>query len=548
MYIQSLLNVLTRSVIPVALLLSVYLYLYPVFNGCAFPATDGLITSSFRDTIVQHVASGAPTGTTKPTSLAPFRLLVLADPQLEGDSSLPGPEDALVPKLRQRWKDLASVDPSERVRAGAVALQEAILEDAWASLRGLRKRIDLFGNDYYLAHIFRTLRWWSQPTHVTVLGDLIGSQWVSDDEFEWRGWRYWNRVFAGGERVRDELITLDEGETEKVFALDDEAWKSRIINIAGNHDIGYAGDISNARLERFEQVFGKANWDVRFEYPSDANTTAAEAVHPSIQMIILNDMILDSPALSDELQAETVRYLNSIISDRNRPVEDRTSFTLLLTHVPLFKKEAVCVDPPFFDFWGSDDGGGVYKPHGLKEQNHLSQGASEPGVLESVFGMKGDANVPAYGKGRNGLILTGHDHAGCDVWHYVPVNSTYDSTKDEDRDKQTQWEAVRWQDADRSSSHTGVREVTLRSMMGDYSGNAGLLSAWFDFDAGEWRHDIQMCKMGVQHIWWAIHVIDLVAIVLVILNLTLPSPRKPVHSRKAEKPARKEQVPPKPKK
>lgn len=526
MYLQSLLSHLTRLIVPTACLLSVYLYLYPVFHLCAFPAADGSFVSSFRDTVTQHVFSSSNTAGTQ-TSVAPFRLLVLADPQLEGDTSLPKPEDGLLAKIKKHWNNIIDAKPSKRLESVKRALQEVLLRDAPDALKGLRKRIDLFGNDFYLAHIFRTLNWWSRPTHITVLGDLIGSQWVSDDEFEWRGWRYWNRMLAGADRVDDHLVTLEEGEKEKTFSLKDESWKNRVINIAGNHDIGYAGDISPMRMERFERAFGKANWDVRFEYPHDANETGFSSVRPSIHIIVLNSLMLDTPALSEDLQKETYEYLNSLISNRVNPVEDRSSFTLLLTHLPLFKKEGVCVDPPFFDFWGSDNGGGSYKPHGLKEQNHLSQPASEPGMLESLFGMKGDANAPAHGRGRNGVILTGHDHEGCDVWHFIPVNSTYHSGKDEDRDRQTQWEAVRWHDADMPSSHTGVREVTLRSMMGDFSGNAGLLSAWFDFETGEWRFNIQTCRLGVQHIWWTIHIVDIVAAALVLFRVIKQRLQKP---------------------
>ena len=523
MYTQSLLYSSTRVFVPLALLLSVYLYLYPIFNGCAFPSTDRSLKSSFSDTIAQHVSMVAPSSSDTPSSLAPFRLLVLADPQIEGDSSLPKPQDALLPKLRKRGSTIYKAKSSERVSVAVRALQDVILEDLVESLQGLRKRIDLFGNDYYLAHIFRTLNWWSKPTHITVLGDLIGSQWVNDDEFEWRGWRYWNRVFAGGEKVEDELITFSEGQEVKTFGLDDESWKKRIINLAGNHDIGYAGDISEQRMSRFERVFGKANWDVRFEYPKGPNTSVDGSLTPSVHLIVFNSMLLDSPALSNELQAENINYLNSIISNRVKPVEDKSSFTLFLTHVPLFKKEGVCVDAPFFDYWGDDDGGGVYKPAGLKEQNHLSQGASEPGILESIFGMKGDVNVAAQGKGRNGVILTGHDHEGCDVLHFIPANSTYNSAQEDGQDRQTQWEAVRCDDADTVSPHAQIREVTMRSMMGDFGGNAGLLSAWFDFDAGEWRYDIQMCRVGVQHIWWAVHIIDVVAVALVLARVALQS-------------------------
>ena len=517
MSIRLVLNPLIRVLVPLALLSTIYLYLYPIFHGCAFPSTNGSIISSFRDTAVKHAHINTERELSRRESLAPFRLLVLADPQLEGDSSLPKPEDALLQRLKSHWRDVQDGDASRLHIILYDTLTEVFVKDIPQSFQALRKRIDLFGNDYYLAHIFRALNWWAKPTHLTVLGDLIGSQWVNDEEFDWRGWRFWNRVFKGGERI-DDGVTQSTGE---VMRMDDEAWKNRIVNIAGNHDIGYAGDVSRKRMDRFEHVFGKANWDVRFEYPTYNNGTDMDTVRPTLHLVVLNSLVLDTPALDDEIQAETYSYLNDIITKRSRPVEDRSSFTLMLTHLPLYKEKGVCVDGPFWDFWGNDDGGGVYKTGGLKEQNHLSKPVSEPGMLEALFGMKGDLNVPAQGKGRNGLVLTGHDHEGCDTWHYIPVNSTWMEPMNQDEEMITQWETVRWKDAERAASHTGVREVTLRSMMGEFGGNAGLLSAWFDFDAGEWKYEIQTCKIGVQHIWWAVHVVDVVAVVLTLVSMTM---------------------------
>ena len=63
--------------------------------------------------------------------------------------------------------------------------------------------------------------------------------------------------------------------------------------------------------------------------------------------------------------------------------------------------------------------------------------------------------------------------------------------------------------------------------MGDFGGNAGLLSAWFDFEAGRWKYEIQMCKLGVQHIWWAVHILDVVtAVVGLFLAVTCLSQPK----------------------
>lgn len=544
MYTDVVAGRLLRLLLPVAVCLTLYLYLYPLFHGCVFSATDGLTATAWNSTVRRHLGSYVETGVGLESTSAPFRLLALADPQLEGDSSLPKPEDAFFPKLGRHWARLSTTARHEIVPSTVEIGQHIILQDFPEAAKALRKRIDLFGNDYYLGHIYRTLHWWTKPTHVAVLGDLIGSQWVTDEEFEWRGWRYWNRVFANGRRVEDNITLLNGEEGERMFLLDDSSWKNRIINIAGNHDIGYAGDISRTRMDRFEKVFGTANWDIRFQYPQPNYTTdAVESVtQPSLHLIILNSLVLDTPALSEEIRSETFDYLNGLINRRSRPVEDRSSFTLLLTHLPLHKKEGTCVDAPFFDYWPDDDGGGVYSPHGVREQNHLSEQTSHRGTLQALFGMSGNLEAPAQGKGRNGLILTGHDHEGCDTWHFVPSESTWSPSSDSDEEKkETVWDASKWQQASQSTSHTGVREITLRSMMGDYDGNAGLLSAWYDFEEGEWRHDIQMCGLNLK-IWWAVHIVDLIVLVLALLSLVgLFWPTQPTPSNKSAAPPPKTQ-------
>jgi hypothetical protein len=510
---------LLRLLVPLALCATTYLYLYPVFNGCAFPGVDKSPVAAFADTLRQHAGSNIKSSARKPEGLAPFRLLILADPQLEGDSSLPKPEESLLPRLQSRWTRLTLPEPTldHPPTSWGIELRDVVFVDIPRTLQAFRKRLDLFGNDYYLAHIYRALHWWTRPTHITVLGDLIGSQWVDDAEFDWRGWRFWNRVMRHGVQVPDEWTERHYG--DRMAKLDDPAWKRRVINIAGNHDIGYAGDISRGRVDRFERVFGKADWDVRFEYAAGQGNPLSNgnAYTPTLHLVVLNTMNLDTPALDEALQRESYEYLNTIMNKRSRPVEDRSSFTLLLTHVPLHKEAGVCVDAPFFDYWDDDDdGGGVYRPHGVKEQNHLSYHASRQGILEGIFGMSGHEYAPEDGRGRNGLILTGHDHEGCDVWHYVPKNQTM-REEDEKGPAGSNWQAKKWRDADFAASHTGVREVTLRSMMGDFGGNAGLLSAWFDFEEGEWKYDIQMCKAGVQHFWWAVHVVDLVTLVVTVI-------------------------------
>lgn len=555
MSLRSVLVWLRSIIIVLAGLSTTYLYLYPVVFGCAFPSTTGSTHDGFKNTVAQHRGQLDD----HDPSLASFRLLVLADPQLEGDSSLPSPEDALFARMGVHWRRLRR-SPQHGLRDELVeVIKELAYEDIPRAFWTARKTLDLFGNDYYLAHIYRTLYWWTKPTHVTVLGDLIGSQWVSDDEFEWRGWRYWNRVFAGSQKMDEEIMNMHahDQENQHKFTLGSESlgdWSRKIINIAGNHDIGYAGDISRSRLKRFENTFGKANWDIKFSYPSERVPEARNSTgHPTpeIHLIVLNSMLLDTPVLDQTLQGDTYNYINNLITQRLDLVESRnTTFTLLLTHVPLHKPEGVCVDAPFFDFWDFEDADGAFKNGGLREQNHLSEHTSHEGILRAIYGMSGDSDAPVGGRGRNGLILDGHDHEGCDVVHYIE-RTTYPATTIEESKQEAQatdsptlndsasqpksisswsWKSVRHgafaaRNANANPSReeseiiTSLREVTLRSMMGSYSGNAGLLSLWYDFDAGNWDYSIVMCPLGVQHTWWAIHVIDIIAVLLVLAQL-----------------------------
>ncbi|KAL4925559.1 putative polarized growth protein (Boi2) [Aspergillus undulatus] len=495
---------------------------------------------AFLHTLRQHLTPQSES--TVDPEAAIFRLLVLADPQLEGDTSLPRPEYRLRSRLRRHWEDtLSSIQTAPSPfhpdvwRTIEDALRSLVNRDLPRAFAATRKRLDLLGNDYYLAHIYRTLHWWTRPTHVTVLGDLIGSQWVSDEEFAWRGERYWTRVFSGGKRVEDEITRMGEkgyASAEGGEGLDElpspSSWAHRIINIVGNHDVGYSGDASERRIERFEEVFGHANWDIRFQHPPVKvdGAKGKKELTPTLHLINLNSLTLDGPPFSQDVQGHGYAYINDVISHRSYPVEDRTTFTLLLTHLPLHKADGVCVDGPYFTFFDADDADESqrFKAGGLREQNHLSEHVSTNGVLQGIFGMTGDDNAPGGGRGRNGLILTGHDHEGCDVVHAIHRTQSSETATDEGEGEDQQpwtWNATRYNpnlSPDSSQQPTpSIREITLRSMMGEYGGNAGLLSLWFDAHSAEWKYAVSMCSAGVQHIWWAVHVIDIVTAIVAVL-------------------------------
>lgn len=540
--------------IPFAAVSTAYLYLYPIFQGCAFPLPNNGVaiqegSSPYLETLRLHAPSflvpmnqngnntqgqsaPAPESASEtpplfPTRLAPFRLLAIGDPQLEGDSSIPNSfKSSPFPHLVKIWKRVTfriqSANLRQRIRWILHDLIDFCFEDIPDTVESIRKRIDHFGNDLYLALVYRAIHWWTKPTHVTVLGDLVGSQWIDDKEFAIRGDRFWNTVFAGSEKVPEDVMVEPAPEYDLAGFIgtqptnETEAWERRLINVAGNHDIGYAGDLTVERLARFEKMFGKANYELRFEMPvsemaaqttySDSNQNT-DRLLPELRIVIINNMNLDTPARSPELQDATYRFINQVITT-STAVEYKGHFTILLTHIPLYKPEGVCVDPPFFDFWDVDHGGGV------KEQNQLSGDASR-GFLEGIFGMSGDTSAPGTGRGRPGVILNGHDHEGCDTFHYV------NQTQGESRDDRP-WEVRRWRQARHegipsAAGIPGIREITVRSIMGMFGGYTGLLSAWFDEETWEWQFEYATCHMGTHNIWWTVHAVDIIVLGGVLL-------------------------------
>ncbi|KAK0353657.1 hypothetical protein LTR59_007203 [Friedmanniomyces endolithicus] len=475
MRLSSTLLPLFRFLLPPTLIALTYVYLYPFLQQCSFALAK-------RAETVCHFDGSDPTAAA-PAEIAPFRLLAFADPQLEGDTSLPDPQAAWLPSL---------------ARVGEVGVMRTVegvvRRDVLGLLQGYRKKLDLWGNDLYLAHVYRMVNWWAQPTHTVVLGDLLGSQWVGDEEFSRRTSRFWTRVFSGGAKVPRNVTDV----SSRIEVLgQDNAWRKRMIAVAGNHDIGYAGDINEHRIERFESAFGSVNWEIRFRLPNDTQQASSsfsnllQTTPPTLHLIVLNSMNLDAPAYNPELQQQSLDFLDAQLHPSNHP---RNSGTVILTHVPLHKKQGVCVDAPYFSYFPENQGGGI------REQNHLS-----PEISARIL----DRLAPGGSEGGMAIVLNGHDHEGCDTIHQR------DYSKDDEGSGEGSWDASRFDSAKLRGTHggdAGLREITVRSMMGSYGRNAGLLSGWFDAEAGKWRFEYETCMFGVQHFWWAAHVLALVEV------------------------------------
>lgn len=352
------------------------------------------------------------------------------------------------------------------------------------------KRLDNYGNDYYLGHIYRTMKQRLRPSHVVVMGDLFSSQWILDSEFYNRTLRFVERLFPRSlEYKKTVLDTHSKHENydwrrwlgEEVRMDPGHRFKSRVynnvydwiyphnqypnyhdplfVNLTGNHDIGYSGDATWQHMARFHHLFGQNNYVINYNLDTEEQW----------RLVVLDSLTLEGPALQQEFVQYTWQFLEHLQQENQR----FNGSTVLLTHIPFFKQAGLCKDGPehvFYDNYEPEP----YKNGKLRSQNHLLYETTQK-ALDIVFP----------NPDQSGIILTGHDHYGCDSWY------NYDGT---------QWSASHTKN---QTNRTSIREVVVRSMMGDFDGQTGLLSGHYDYDAHTWIFEFSYCSFVVQHWWWA---------------------------------------------
>lgn len=311
---------------------------------------------------------------------------------------------------------------------GDPQIREASATASW------RTKLDIYGNDNYLGHVYRTMVQSLKPTHVAVLGDLLSSQWISDKQFHERVDRYQSRIF------------------------DKSLHNGHFINVSGNHDIGYAGEVTPERVARYQDRFGQLNF---VQY------------YNGIRVAVLNSLTLDGPLYFGSYSDQAWEFLDKLDQ------EEFIGPTVLLTHIPLYKPDGICQDGPYFEYYGPEFG------NALRAQNHLSKETSQA-ILDKVF---------KPGNPYNGVILTGHDHEGCESY-YVHGDEG--------------WAAQKYVHGIQGSVH----EITVRSMMGEFGGNTGILTGIRSSNA--WTFTFTLCPFVVQHWWWAAKVVAIVSILIVL--------------------------------
>ncbi|KAF9998155.1 hypothetical protein BGZ80_000173 [Entomortierella chlamydospora] len=282
------------------------------------------------------------------------------------------------------------------------------------------------------------------PTHVGVLGDLFSSQWIDDNEFNVRLARY-RSIFP------DPATTLHAKKT----TMDKSDGIPILINITGNHDIGYGNDISQTRLDRWEQVFGRSNFIESVVIPDSARLKDPQPLGHSrrLHFVVLNTMLLDGPSSDENLRGQTWQFLQKAAELKAENPEDKI---VILTHIPFHKEQGICVDAPDIH---------VHWDNTIIEQTMLTPN-STTWILNNI---------------KPDFVLNGHDHYGCDIVH---VRSWDEGTGEfswmaystSELPSELETKAHEHEQIDRQDK-ISIREVTQRSMMAEFGGYAGLFEA-----------------------------------------------------------------------
>lgn len=375
--------------------------------------------------------------------------------------------------------------PSASADVRLMAFGDPQIKGIWKNTPYLT-RLDIFGNDYYLGHIFSMMKKRLNPTHVAVMGDLFSSQWIGDSEFYNRTRRYTERIFQRNVTHLENTLNEnhdDDGQYRNDWASFADDFKQRLtkepkelefgyenvyswdpvnedylfINLTGNHDIGYSGDATFQHMSRFHHLFGKDNYWIEYDRDTD---------HPW-RIVVLDSMLLEGPPLQQEFVDATWEFLFQLFERRFE------GSTVLLTHVPFYKREGLCTDGELFRYYPEEWPREPYKQNLLRSQNHLSEEATKK-VLNLIFD-----------NGKPGIILTGHDHEGCETL-YQRFGDKGD------------WKATKALE----SANFYVREITVKSMMGEFNGNTGLVTGHFNQKTHLWEWSFTLCPFSIQHVWW----------------------------------------------
>ncbi|CAA16976.2 GPI-remodelling mannose-ethanolamine phosphate phosphodiesterase Ted1 [Schizosaccharomyces pombe] len=351
--------------------------------------------------------------------------------------------------------------------------------------------LDLWGNDLFLRHLVHMNQFWGQPDAMILLGDLVSFQHLDNEEFNKRAKRL--KKITGAKnfwQVGNSSLPARTFENGNI-----PVW-----TIAGNHDIGYGCESSDAQISKWEQAMGPVNWVSHF------NVSKFPVRVIGINSLSLDDVQFYDANPSDIINSKSFSSLG--ILALSKEARDAWQFlfdialepsipTILFTHVPLYKPANVCVDEPRIvrqlDFR-------------VKSQNHLSYNTTMK-IFELIPSIK--------------LVLSGHDHMGCDYEHpNGAIEHTLPSAMGYFGGNIGFVKLIATNDVLTESSKNTPSVVTflIQKLIGQRWKKASLKQSKFSSDI---YATYTLSHGGPSYIWWALHISVCVLTILRLLVISL---------------------------
>ncbi|PVU89150.1 hypothetical protein BB561_005523 [Smittium simulii] len=181
-------------------------------------------------------------------------------------------------------------------------------------------------NDYFMKIIYSNVLKTITPKILVTLGDILSSEWIDENEFL--------------SRVQRFIKILSNSKNPLQFQ------ETHFQNISGNHDIGYGYKTDKNLISRWEKNFGSLNYDFYVDNNGDKVSSADIQYGTDYHhFIFINANNLDSTEYRDSRDL-TWNFLNNIVNIHKRYRDTNSIPSILFTHIPLHKPDGYCADGP----------------------------------------------------------------------------------------------------------------------------------------------------------------------------------------------------------
>ncbi|CUM47526.1 uncharacterized protein AC631_05785 [Debaryomyces fabryi] len=257
------------------------------------------------------------------------------------------------------WPDLPEQHDSGRTDVLFIADPQLIDRHTYPKRNEILLKLSQHTVDVYIHKNYNSIMNNLKPDYVFFLGDYLDNGRSSTDEYFYNQLERFNKIFLRND------YTINE---------------NFFVNVAGNHDIGWADGVKLKAKARFMETFGNPNAIVNIN---------------DVDFVTLDSISLSSSV--NNIRKESRQFLDENFADAD---SKRDKPRVLLTHVPLYRDVEVNKCGPLRENPVFHLGGGYQYKLALDQDISLE-------ILKRI---------------KPNIIFSGDDHDYCDINHTEVIN------------------------------------------------------------------------------------------------------------------------------